>query len=330
MRFAIIGSGGMARAHIRVLRDKELLDKEVEIVALCDPNRKALEQTFKEFPLLKKARIYEDYQELIGKEKLDAVVITSPHTAHYEQVVSCLEKGINVFVEKPMACCVAHAERIAELAEEKGLLVMVGYQRRFMPAFLYAKEVIASGKIGKLLFVSAYQAQNWLPAALYSWRGEPSLSGGGQITDSGSHLIHAILWLTDVRPLEVFAYMEKEEAKVDILSALAVKFAEGVLGSIGIIGDNPSWGEEIAIWGKKGAIMIRDSWQVIQQGEDGKYFSPEKLPEEIPTIQAFVECLQGKRENAVPPIWGLRVISLTEAAWQSADKGVPVEIKGWR
>lgn len=330
MRFAIIGSGSMARAHIRVLRDKGLLDKGVEIVALSDPDPKALEKTIQEFPSLKKARLYRDYEKLLEEEKLDAVVISSPHTAHYEQVMRSLEKGVNVFVEKPMVCCVPHAERITELAEEKKLLVMIGYQRRFMPAFLYAKEVIASGGIGKLLFISAYQAQNWLPAALYSWRGEPSLAGGGQITDSGSHLVHIILWLTELRPLEVFAYMEKEEAKVDILSALAVKFEEGVLGSIGIIGDNPGWGEEIAIWGKKGAIMIRDAQQVTQQGEDGKYFNPKNLPEGTTPIQAFVECLQGKRENQVPPIWGLRVISLTEAAWQSADKGIPVKVTGWR
>jgi len=330
MRFAIIGSGGMARSHLRVLRDKGLLDKTVEIVALSDPSSEALEKTIKEFPSLKKARIYEDYKELLEKEELDAAVVSSPHTAHYEQVIDCLEKGINVFVEKPMVCCVAHAEKITQLAEEKGLLVMIGYQRRFMPAFLYAKEVIASGGIGKLLFVSAYQAQNWLPAALYSWRGEPSLSGGGQITDSGSHLMHAILWLTEARPLEVFAYMEKEEAKVDILSSLAIKFEGGMLGSIGIIGDNPGWGEEIGIWGKKGAIIIKDGWQVVQQGEDGKYFNPQKLPEGTTPIQAFVECLQGKRENEVPPIWGLRVISLTEAAWQSADRGAPVAITNWR
>lgn len=330
MKFGIIGSGGMARAHIRILRDKKLLDKKVEIVALSDPDSKALEDTLKEFPSLKKARLYEDYKALLEKEELDAVVISSPHTAHYEQVIDSLEKGINVFVEKPMVCCVAHAEKINQLAEEKGLLVMIGYQRRFMPAFLYAKEVIASGGIGKLLFVSAYQAQNWLPAALYSWRGEPSLSGGGQITDSGSHLMHAILWLTEARPLEVFAYMEKEEAKVDILSSLAVKFEGGMLGSIGIIGDNPGWGEELSIWGKKGAIIIRDGWQVVQQGEDGRYFNPQKLPEGTSPILAFVECLEGKRENEVPPIWGLRVIALTEAAWQSADKGSPVEIRSWR
>lgn len=330
MRFAIIGSGGMARAHIRVLRDSKLLDEAVEIVALSDPDPRALEKTVKEFPSLKKTRLYHNYKELLEKEELDAVVISSPHTAHYEQVMDCLEKEINVFVEKPMVCCVAHAEKITELSEEKGLLVMIGYQRRFMPPFLYAKELIESGGIGKLLFVSAYQAQNWLPAALYSWRGEPTLSGGGQITDSGSHLVHAILWLTGSRPLEVFAYMEKEEAKVDILSSLAVKFEGGILGSIGIIGDNPGWGEEIAIWGKKGAVIIKDGWHITQQGEDGKYFNPQKLPEGSTPIQAFVECLQGKRVNEVPPIWGLRVISLTEAAWQSAEKGVAVKITNWR
>ncbi|MBC7328547.1 Gfo/Idh/MocA family oxidoreductase, partial [bacterium] len=274
MRFAIIGSGGMARAHIRVLNNKKLLGKEVEIVALADPEPQSMEKALNEFPALKNARLYSDYKELLNKEQLDAAIIASPHTAHYEQVIDCLEKGINVFVEKPMVCCVAHAEKITELAEEKGLTVMIGYQRRFMPALLYAKEVISSGKLGKLLFISAYQAQNWLPAALYSWRGVPELAGGGQITDSGSHLVHAILWLTEARPLEVFAYMEKEEAKVDILSALAVKFENGILGSIGIIGDNPGWGEEISIWGKKGAIIIKDGWQVTQQGEDGKYFNP--------------------------------------------------------
>ncbi|MGB9876623.1 MAG: Gfo/Idh/MocA family protein [bacterium] len=330
MRFAIIGSGSMAQSHIRVLNEKKFLGKRVDIVALCDPNPQSLQNTFERFPQLGKAKLYQDYRELLDKEKLDAVLIASPHTCHYEQLVACLEKGVNILVEKPMVCSLAEAEKVVDLAEEKGLTVMVAYQRRFMPAFLYAKEQIAAGKLGRLLFFTAYQAQNWLPAALHSWRGEPSLSGGGQINDSGSHLMHAMLWLTEARPLEVFAYMEKEEAKVDILTSLAIKFAEGMLGSVGIIGDNPGWGEEIGIWGKKGAILIRDGWQILQQGEDGKYFTPEKLPEGKTPIEAFLDCLENKEENKVPPIWGLRVIALTEAAWRSADEGVPIKVNGWR
>lgn len=330
MRLAIIGSGGMAQSHIRVLQDKGFLGKRVDIVALCDPDQKSLDNTLKRFPQLKNANLYSNCEELLEKEKLDAALIASPHTCHYEQLIGCLEKGLHILVEKPMVCSVAEAERVVNLTEEKGVIVMVAYQRRFMPAFLYAKEQISSGKLGKLLFFTAYQAQNWLPAALYSWRGEPHLSGGGQINDSGSHLVHAMLWLTEARPLEVFAYMEKEEAKVDILSALAIKFNDGMLGSVGIIGDNPGWGEEIGVWGKKGAILIRDGWQVIQQGEDGKYFTPKELPEGKPPIEAFLDCVEGKEENKVPPVWGLRVIALTEAAWRSAEQGTPIKVENWR
>lgn len=324
MRFAFIGCGGIAHGHI----DK-LLRRKQEVVALFDPNPESISRLLNRFPALQKAKVYDSEDELLEKEKLDAVVIASPHTCHYEQIIKSLEHNLNVFVEKPMVCATSHAERVVELAEEKGLTVMVGYQRHFMPAFLYAKECIKSGGIGRVLFVSAFQAQNWLPAALHSWRGDPALSGGGQINDSGSHLIDIILWLTELKPLEVFAYMDNEETRVDILSSLAIKF-EGALGNVGIIGDNPSWNEEVVIFGKEGSLIIRNAAEVIQQGKDGKFFQPENLPQGTTPIDAFVDCLEGKRPNEVPPIWGLRVISLTEAAWQSAREGKPVPISVWR
>ena len=265
---------------------------------------------------------YADHEVMISKESLDAVLISSPHTLHYEQIIAGLEAGLHVLSEKPMVCSVEHAKAVIAKSEEVDRLLMVSYQRHLSPNFRFMRNQIASGEIGPVQFVNALQDQNWYNAQQGKWRQVKSLSGGGQLNDSGSHLLDIVLWMVDQDPVEVSAQMEYFDAEVDINTSMTVRFENGAIANFSVVGNGPGPGmwEDITIWGQQGAFYSRNGALTCKYGSD-----PVEITE-LPTRftspdQNFVDAILGRDSVQVPPICGLRVIQLTEAAWASAEQG---------
>ena len=228
-----------------------------------------------------------------------------------------------------MLCSVRHAKSVISSAKRNKRILMLAYQRHYSPAFRYARELVASGKLGRITFIHALQAQEWLRATSGTWRQDPALSGGGQLNDSASHLLDIILWTTNLVPDTVHAEIDNRGTLVDILSGLNVRFKGGAIGSIAVVGDAPSWWEEVTIYGEEGALYIRDDRLLLQTGypktktqdvtSRGRYRSD--------ADRNFVESILGRAEPQTPPIWGLRVMQVTEAAWESARTGRPAKVK---
>jgi len=325
IRVGIIGCGGIAQGHIMQL----LRVPEAEIVALCDVKEERIEWTKKNFsviPSMANAKAFSDYKEMLESVELDAVEIHTPHTLHYEQIMASLDKGLHVLVEKPMVCKVSHAKDVVAKAKEKGKVVLVSYQRHYQPQFRYIKQVIESGELGSVQFISALQSQDWYRGTKGTWRQDPLLSGGGQINDSGSHLIDIILWTTGLHPKSVFSFMNNLDSKVDINSSLSIRFVENAEASIAIVGNSPCWWEDITIWGTKGAIFYRNG-RLQHWPEGGKaILEPIHMPRGGNPDSNFINAILGKEQVESPPECGLRVIELTEAAWRSAAEGRMVEV----
>ncbi len=322
VRIGFIGAGGIAVWHF----NRQSLHKQAELVALTEPNKNALKNFTEKCPGTDTLPAYSDYLEMIQNETLDGVVIMSPHTLHYDQITTCLNKGLNVLAEKPMVCTIKHAKAVIKKAEEKGLVLMLAYQRHFEPTFRYMRDQIQKGAIGEVQFVQAIQSQEWLRATKGTWRQDPELSGGGQLNDSGSHLVDIIMWVTGMKVKEVFAKSENFEAKVDINSTLAMTFENGALGSMSIIGNAPCWYEDHSIVGSKGAFYLRQGIGLIHQDATGKEVKV-KLPnyKKDPNTN-FIDCILGKAAPETPAVCGLRTIEVTEAAWKSAASGKPVRV----
>jgi predicted dehydrogenase len=268
---------------------------------------------------------------MLGAVEMDAVEISTPHTTHHEQIMACLERGLHVLTEKPMVCSVSHAREVMAKSEEVGRLLMVSYQRHFSAGFRYIRDQIRQGEIGEVQFVSAMQDQNWLRSQRGKWRQAHALSGGGQLNDSGSHLVDIVLWMVDEDVSEVTAFMDYFDTEVDINSTVAFKFANGALGSFSVVGSSvgPGMWEDLTIWGSKGVIYSRNGELTCKYGgndpvEIGPLPSRFKSPD-----QNFVDAILGRDEIQVPASCGLRVIQFTEAAWASAKQGGhPVRTQG--
>lgn len=302
---------------------------EVRVVALADPSAESIDRIKARVPEATGLPTYESHEKMIASEGLDGIVISSPHTLHYDQIVCGLEAGMHVLTEKPMVCSVEHAKKVISLAEEVDRVLMVSYQRHLAPAFRFIKSQIESAEVGEVQFVNALQDQAWNRNQAGTWRQKKSLSGGGQLNDSGSHLLDVVLWMIDQTPVEVSARINFFDREVDINTSMSVVFENGAFANFSVVGNGPGPGmwEDITIWGSKGAIYSRNGKLTCKYGSDPVEI--DALPSRFTSPdQNFIDAILGKDTIQVPAQCGLRVIQLTEAAWESAENGgKPVKVK---
>ena len=328
LQIGLIGCGGIMDWHVRNYK----AIKQAEIAALTDTNKAHMAAMVEKHSELAGLPQFSDYRKMIEKVDLDGVIIATPHSFHFEQIMTCLDHDLHVLTEKPMVCSVDHAKKVIKKAEKTGKVMMISYQRHFSPAFRLAKKLIGEGKLGKLTFVSALQAQDWLRGTKGAWRQDPKLSCGGQLNDSGSHLVDIILWVTGLTPESVFAQINNRGSKVDILSALSLKFKGGAIGTMSVVGDAPGWWEDITFYGEEGGLYVRRD-QLLHSYRGKKQWSAELKELTADSKYSnnfdrnFVDSILGKDEPQTPPICGLRVMQLTEAAWESGRTGEPVKVK---
>lgn len=324
IRIGAIGSGGNARGHMRRYDAME----GVELVAIADPSEAALKAAFEVVPGADKLPTFTNHKDMLNEVEMDAVMISTPHTLHYEQIMDAFAADLHVLCEKPMVCNTTHAKRVIETWKKSGKVMCVSYQRHTTGAFRYCRDRIASGELGKVLFINSLQSQAWYQSQVgnNTWRSQMKWSGGGQLNDSGSHLIDIVLWMTDLQPAEVFAYQDKLGSEVDILSAIDVKFDGGALCTFSVVGYQ-SWKgifEETTIWLEKGQLAIRgnDVWEWGEETEK-KIVSGDDLGRTWPPDANFFAAIRGEEEVQSTPEDALKVIQLSEAAWASAESGKP-------
>ena len=327
IRVGAIGSGGNARLHMRRL---EAIDG-VDVVAICDPSKDAVEMALDQIKFAAEPKVFGDHGSMLDAVELDAVMISTPHTLHFEQIMESLDAGLHVLCEKPMVCTTDHAQQVIDAWNDSGLVMSIAYQRHTLAQFRYCRDRILSGEMGKVVFINSLQSQAWYQSQVVNrtWRSKPSLSGGGQLNDSGSHLIDVVLWMSDLQPDEVFAYQDKMGSEVDILSAIDVKFDGGALCTFSIVGFQ-SWKgmfEETTIWLENGQLAIRgeDIWEwgeePTHQVVDAEKFANSWTPDEN-----FIAAIRGEEEIQSTPADALKVIQLSEAAWASAESGRPEKV----
>lgn len=274
---------------------------------------------------------YESYNEMLSehRESLDAVFIVSPHTLHYEHAKACLERDIHVHLEKPMTTDINQARELIEIADSRDLVLQIGYQRHFHPGFIELKEIIDSGQIGEVHTVNCYMGQRWISDWRDTWRGNPALSGGGQLYDSGSHLVDILLWTTSGKPRAVFATLDSYNADVDVNSAITA-ILDGpdrrITTSIGITGDGKgsSPKEGFHIWGTEGCVSYEEPIITIDE-YDGQTYTAEIVDDlsfvslTRQKIGTFFDSITTGSEVVVDGEFGLQVTAFTEAAYEAND-----------
>lgn len=325
LNFAVIGLGGLGHIQAQVCADLE----GIELVAGVDVSPDSCERFEETFGVA----TYQQYETLLEEhgDTLDAVTIITPHTVHFEQAMACLDAGVHVHLEKPMVTTTADAETLLERTNETGLVLQIGYQRHFHPGYREIRRIIQSGRIGEVHMAACYLAQEWITLQGGTWRTNPALSGGGQLIDSGSHLLDALLWTTDSRPRRVAAITDNWEYDVDVNSAVSVSL-EGpdrpITASIGVSGDGEVFEERLAFWGTDGRLSYEDGELVVV--ENGTEYvtsidEPDYMELTVEKLEAFFEAIRTDGESPVSGEFGLRVTRLTEAAFRSSETGQAID-----
>lgn len=312
VKVGFIGVGGMAHVHA----DQLLALENVEITAIADISEEAM-QHFKSKFKLRETKSFTDYQNMLEKADVEAIIICSPHTLHFKQATDVLNSGRHVLIEKPMTCSSDEAKQLMKTAEKSGKIMQISYQRHFLPEFIYIRNTIAEGTLGKLTSVTASLYQSWWNGPTGAWRLNPKLSGGGFMMDSGSHIIDVMLWTTDLNPIHIKSQISTCGAPVEIDSFTNVEFEGGVLGGLNLIGCAPRWHETYIFSGEDGAIFY-DNGKMELHIKGKEPIQPE-LPEPVTNQdKSFIDAILGKHEVQVPGEFALKVVEFTEQAYQSA------------
>ncbi|MCY3770657.1 MAG: Gfo/Idh/MocA family oxidoreductase [Gemmatimonadetes bacterium] len=322
LRIALIGCGGNMRgAHVPRIK----ADGAVDLAAVADTSEDAATALMERWG--GQVPFHADYRDMIRHHKLDAVMVSSPHALHYEQVDYVLDRDLHVLVEKPLTISSGHTRALIDKAAARNRVLMVSYQRNFMAPHVYARELIRKGAIGEVRGVVAYVTQNW--GGAHGWRLDPALSGGGMFLDTGSHLVASTLWITDLKPLEVSAFLDNLDKAVDINMVVAVRFAGGAYGTLNTFGNASRHDERIAIHGSEGSLVFHlHQWQVksvLLNDEPLKI--PGRIREDTPDA-AFFRLIRNGGKGYDPPHFALAVSQVSEAAYQSVEAGKPVKVAG--
>lgn len=321
IRLGLIGCGSIARgAHLPRIQ----ADGHVVVVAASDPAEHQVAAFMERWG--REVAYYADDREMLRREALDAILISSPHSLHYEHAHRALQDGLHVLVEKPMTPSSRRNGALLALARKKKRVLMVSYQRHFLASYLYVRELIQKGLLGDLRSVVAYITQDWQRVG--GWRLDPRHSGGGMFMDTGSHLVAAVLWMTQLIPVEVSAFVDQLKEGIDINTVLSVRFEGGSLGTLSTLGNAALHDEHVAIHGSRGGILFRQhQWEQRSVLLDDKPLDlPARIKETTPDA-AFFRFIRNGGKGYTPPDFTVWVAALSEAAYRSASSKQSVKIR---
>ncbi len=204
INIAVIGNGNRSRAVIiNLLRDS---GRRVKVASVYDPDKEVSRKSLKAWNTTD-AKICDSYQEAINTPGIDWVLIFSPNAFHKEQILATFAAGKNVFSEKPLATTIEDCREIFEAHQKCGLAFMTGFVLRYSQIYRKARELLASGYLGKVLSIDA--TENIAPAhggyIMTNWRRLTRLAGP-HILEKCCHDLDLLNWLVDSLPSKIAAF----------------------------------------------------------------------------------------------------------------------------
>lgn len=257
LKVGIIGCGAIAqRRHLPEYAARE----DVEIVAVSDMNRERAQYFAEQYGI---PHVFAHYEQLLAVKELDAVSVCAPNHLHAEISIAAMNAGLHVLCEKPMATSLSEAQQMIECANKNGVYLMIAHNQRFMPVHQKAKEILDSGKLGKILsFTSTFGhagPEYWSVDGDKSWFFDQNEAFAGALGDLGIHKADLIRWLLEdeVEELTSMYGTQHKKTNVEDHAVMILRMRQGVIGTI-----TSSWtyygGEDnsTVIYGENGCMKI--------------------------------------------------------------------------
>ncbi|MFD1990435.1 Gfo/Idh/MocA family protein [Paenibacillus nicotianae] len=336
IKVAVFGCGAIAqRRHIPEYAENQ----HVELVAFADPN---LERA-QEMVDLYGGKAYASYKEILANEDIDAVSVCTPNYLHAPMTIAAANAGKHVLVEKPMACSIEEAEQMIEAARKNNVYLMVGHNQRLMPPHVKAKEILDSGKLGKVLtFRTSFGhpgPEGWSVDGADSWffRKEEAIMGA--MGDLGVHKSDFIRYLLNDEVADVASFigtLHKEGTEVDDNATCLLRMKSGAIGTLVASWTQYRGGDNSTIlWCENGVMKIGTVHgnEVIVELTDGTVETYEvgmmsTNEKQVPSgvIDAFVESITTNTPPTISGEEGLRAVKVILGAFESQKTGRVVQL----
>jgi predicted dehydrogenase len=343
-RIAVAGAGYIGQAHMGVARTSTT----VTLSAIVDPSPAAQAVADQAgVPL------YKSLAELFEKDRPDGVVLATPNQLHVEHALQCMEAGVPMLLEKPIAPTVAEAQALVQEAQRKDAKVLIGHHRAHSPVMAKARQVVDSGQLGRLVALMG-SATFLKPDHYYadaSWRREP---GGGPILLNMIHEVHSLRMLCgEIVAVQAFSSNAVRGFAVEDTVAINLRFANGVLGSF-MLSDTaacprsweqtsqenkayPTYEDEdcYVIAGTNGSLSVPTMrLKTYPRPEDRSWWKPFEvgtvgMVRDDPIkhqMEHFGSVARGEAAPLVSARDGLANLVVTEAIVEAAKSGLVVEI----
>lgn len=300
-------------------------------VALVSGDRRKLRRVGKQYDI-PDLYSYDDFEECLASDDVDAVYIALPNDMHEEYVIRAARAGVHVLCEKPMALDARSCKRMIDACEKAGVKLMIAYRLHFEPANLRAVELVKRGRIGKPRYFNSS----------FSFQVQPdnirvdSERGGGPVWDIGIYCLNAARYLFEAEPTEVFAMGTRRDdprfSEVDETVSVVMRFPDERTASFTCsFGSAPA--STFRVSGTKGEIVLENAYEYV--GERKLYLTTRgKTKEENfaevdqfgPEFIYFAECIRRNVEPE-PNGWeGLADVRVINAIHRSIRTGRPVKL----
>ena len=343
MKYALIGCGRISTNHM-----KAAVNNKLEIVGVCDIVPEKMDAILKKHDLENEESIhrYTNYKELLRQEEPTLVSIATESGNHAEIALYCIEKGVHVIIEKPMAMSIEDANKIINLAKEKNVKVSACHQNRFNVAVQELRKAIEAGRFGAISHGSIHVRWNrnrgYYDQA--SWRGTWAQDGGA-LMNQCIHGIDLLRWMMGDEVEEVYGatrqqfhdYLEAED-----IGMAVVKFKNGAIGTIeGTTNVYPKNLEEtLYIFGENGTVKLGgtstnniDVWDFADETtEDTKN---KGLEEETSNVYGnghtslfadVMDAIEKDRKPYVDAVAGRNALEMVLSIYKSQKTGLPVKL----
>ena len=312
---------------------------QCQVSVVCDQDRQALDRLRPFYPQI---RFVSDWREVLGSHEIEAVVIATPTSTHYEIALEALRSDKDVFVEKPLASTVAEAEELSAEAEQRGKVLMVGHLMVYHPALVRLKALIQEKELGEVLY-------------LYSRRVNLGKirKNENALLSFAPHDISTVLYLLESEPVEVWARGEAYiQPGVEDVVFVNITFPTKVMAQIHVSWLDPHKRRELTVVGSKKMAVFNDvsttePVRVYDKGvlEPGTYVSygdslgirsgdiwiPKVEMQEPLRLEClhFLSCVEQRTRPLTDGRHGIQVVRVLEKAQMSLKrKGVPVAVQG--
>lgn len=331
IKFAVVGCGHIGKRHAEMIR----LNPDAELVALCD-NRPADELGIEKY----ETRFFSSLDDLFKSDiKVHVVCIATPNGYHAEMSLKALNAGCHIVIEKPLALTKADAEKVIFTALHKSRYVFAVMQNRYSPPSIWIKDLVESGKLGKINMVqiNCYWNRDERYYTKDGWHGKKKLDGGTLFTQF-SHFIDIMYWLFgDVENIQkrMVNFNHKDLIEFDDSGIISFDFVGGGMGVINFSTScwDKNFESSITIIAENGTIKIGGQYMnEVEYCHIKDYELPELPPSNPPNdygpykgsaanhvyiIQNVIDVLKGEDTITTNALEGLKVVDIIERIYKS-------------